>query len=74
MHTRADFRCAGLFRNPSHTPLLRGRTFTERDDASPPGVVVINETLARRLWPNGDPLNDCLLISHTLDPHTTKIL
>lgn len=53
-------------------PLLRGRTFTERDDASAPGVVVINETLARRLWPNGDPLNDHLLIGRTLDPAYDK--
>lgn len=37
--------------------ILRGRTFTERDDAWAPGVVVIHEALARRLWPNGDPLN-----------------
>jgi len=55
-----------------HIPLLRGRTFTERDDVSAPGVVVINETLARQLWPNGDPLNDHLLIGRTLDPAYEK--
>ena len=37
-------------------PLVRGREFTARDTASAPGVVVINETLARRLWPGEDPL------------------
>jgi putative ABC transport system permease protein len=37
-------------------PLLRGRTFTERDDADGPGVVLINETLARRHWPGEDPI------------------
>jgi putative ABC transport system permease protein len=55
-----------------HVPLLRGRTFTERDDASAQGVVIINETLARRLWPTGDPLNDRLLIGRTLDPAYDK--
>jgi predicted permease len=36
--------------------LLQGRTFTERDRASSEKVVVINETLARTLWPGQDPL------------------
>lgn len=43
-------------------PLLRGRTFTERDDASAPGVVVISEAMARRFWPHGDPLKDRIQI------------
>jgi macrolide transport system ATP-binding/permease protein len=34
-------------------PLLYGRDFTERDNASSPDVVVVNETLARRLSPHG---------------------
>ena len=29
-------------------PILRGRDFTERDDASAPGVVIINQEMARR--------------------------
>ena len=33
--------------------LLRGRFFTSRDLAGPP-VAVVNETLARRCWPNQD--------------------
>jgi putative ABC transport system permease protein len=37
-------------------PLLRGREFTVRDTASAPRVVIVNETLARRLWPGEDPL------------------
>jgi hypothetical protein len=34
--------------------LLKGREFTEADDASAPGVVVVNESLARLLWPDGN--------------------
>lgn len=36
--------------------LLKGRSFTERDDSNAPSVFVVNETMARRLWPNEDPL------------------
>jgi predicted permease len=41
-------------------PLLRGRMFTDRDDASAPGVVIINEAMAKQNWPQGDPLRDRL--------------
>jgi putative ABC transport system permease protein len=37
-------------------PLRRGRYVNERDNASGPPVVVINETLARKVFPNEDPL------------------
>jgi predicted permease len=37
--------------------LLRGRLFTTSDMAeSAPPVVIVNETLARRIWPNEDPI------------------
>jgi predicted permease len=38
-------------------PLLRGRTFTDRDIETAPQVAIVNDTLARRYFPNGeDPL------------------
>jgi len=37
-------------------PLLRGRSFDEHDDASREPVVMINETMQRRFWPNEDPV------------------
>ena len=39
-------------------PLLKGRFFDPRDTADAPGVVLINEALARREWPDGDPLGE----------------
>jgi putative ABC transport system permease protein len=36
--------------------LVRGRTFTERDRAGSPLVMVINETLAREAFPGQDPI------------------
>jgi putative ABC transport system permease protein len=36
-------------------PILRGRTFTEQDDAKAAKVVIVNETMARDFWKGGDP-------------------
>lgn len=41
----------GFFQTMS-IPLLAGRDFTERDDNKSAGLVLINETMARRFWPN----------------------
>ncbi len=45
----------------SYLPMLkatlqRGRFFTEDDDGSHPGVTVINQTFARKYFPNVDPI------------------
>jgi putative ABC transport system permease protein len=37
-------------------PLKQGRAFTERDRAASPGVVIINEAMADRYWPNQNPI------------------
>jgi putative ABC transport system permease protein len=47
--TPGAFRALGI-------PLLRGRDFTERDGIEAPGVLVVNEAMARRFWPDRDPL------------------
>jgi predicted permease len=38
------------------TPLVRGGGFTDRDGQGSRPVVVINETMAERYWPDQDPL------------------
>jgi putative ABC transport system permease protein len=38
------------------TTVLRGREFTARDTEDAPPVVVINEEMARRFWPDRNPL------------------
>lgn len=37
-------------------PLVKGRAFDERDIKGAPEVVIVNEALAQRFWPNEDPL------------------
>jgi hypothetical protein len=42
-------------------PVVRGRTFTEQDDEGL-RAVVINEAFASRLWPNGEPTNEGIIL------------
>ncbi len=37
-------------------PILRGRKFTDRDTAGAPPVIIVNQGMVRRFWPNGDAL------------------
>jgi predicted permease len=37
-------------------PLLRGREFDDRDDDTRPKAVIINERMARRFWPDENPI------------------
>jgi putative ABC transport system permease protein len=43
-------------------PVIRGRGIDETDRLGTPDVAIVNETLARRLWPNADPLGRRLRI------------
>ncbi len=50
----------GYFANMG-IPLLRGRDFTREDGPTGAGVAIVNETLARRLWPGKDAVGQKLL-------------
>ncbi len=41
--------------------LRAGRDFTEHDDAAGQPVIIVNETLARRLWPGQDPIGKAVM-------------
>jgi putative ABC transport system permease protein len=41
-------------------PLIRGRMFGEQDDLNSPHVAVISESLARKRWPNQDPIGQVI--------------
>ena len=49
-------------------PILRGRDFTDGDTAGAPGVVIINQEMARRFWPSSEPLSDRLIIGRGMRP------
>jgi predicted permease len=43
-------------------PLVRGRGFTEVDRAGAPPAIVVNESFARRFWPDQDPLGRRVIV------------
>jgi putative ABC transport system permease protein len=49
-------------------PMIRGRVFTERDDAAAPPVVVINQAMAKQFWKNEDPIGQRLIIGSGMGP------
>ena len=44
------------------THLLRGRPFSGAEVTGGARVAIVNETMARTLWPNRDPIGQCLLM------------
>lgn len=44
------------------SPLTRGRDFTSSDTRSAPGVVIVNDVIAERLWPSINPLGQRLRV------------
>jgi putative ABC transport system permease protein len=49
-----------------HTPVLQGRAFTARDNASAPMVVIVNQTIADRYWPGQNPIGKHLANSRDM--------
>jgi predicted permease len=42
-------------------PILKGRDFTAGDSPNAPDVVIVNEILAKTLWPNADAIGQVLM-------------
>lgn len=51
----------GYFRT-MQIPLLSGREFTDQDNSSAPLVAVINETMAKRYWPEGNAVGQRVML------------
>ena len=51
----AYFRTMGI-------PLLAGRVFADSDTSQAPPVIVVNQTLARRFWPQANPIGGRLVV------------
>ena len=54
-------------------PILRGHAFTEQDRKDSPPVVLVNDTLARRMWPNEDPIGKRLKVGGVDGPWRTVV-
>jgi putative ABC transport system permease protein len=53
------------------TPLLKGRYFTEADNAEAPGVIIINQAMAKKYWPGEDALGKRINFGNA-DPQAIK--
>jgi len=53
--------------------LLRGRLFTDADVETTPPVAVINEAMARKYWPNEDPMGRHLKLNPEKSSWTTVV-
>lgn len=49
-------------------PIVKGRSLTEFDTAQSPGVVVINQTMVRKYFPNQNPIGRRIVIAKNLGP------
>ena len=61
------FRAMGI-------PIRAGRVFADSDSADSPKVMVINESMARRFWPNEDPIGKRVTMKDWGPPLTGEIV
>ncbi len=58
---RAEYRLAGSgYFAAMRIPLLRGRTFDASDQPNSPNAAVVSQSLARKYWPNEDPIGQTI--------------
>ncbi|HEV2383345.1 MAG TPA: ABC transporter permease [Terriglobia bacterium] len=64
--------CPNYFRTMG-IPILKGREFTHQDSLSAPGVIVINETMARKFWPKEDSVGRAIRLGGSDGPRLTVV-
>ena len=71
----ADIRIvAGEYFSTMRIPLLRGRWFDAHDTASSHRVMIINQTMAQRFWPNENPIGKLVTMLEWGPPMTGEIV
>ncbi|HZR24537.1 MAG TPA: ABC transporter permease [Vicinamibacterales bacterium] len=55
-----------------HATLVRGRFFDQRDSPTAPKVIIVDEKLAHRFWPNQDPIGRRMFLPADIN-HLTAI-
>jgi len=67
-HNEGRYRvCSPSYFQTMGIAILKGRPFTEQDQAGAKPVIIVNETLARRFWPEGDALGKRMRLYGPLD-------
>jgi putative ABC transport system permease protein len=64
--------CPNYFRTMG-VPILKGREFTHQDTVTAPGVIVVNETMTRKFWPNQDAVGRAIRLGGPDGPPLTVI-
>jgi putative ABC transport system permease protein len=55
-------------------PVVRGRDFTDRDTVDAPWVAIVNQAMARRYWPNEDPIGKRVTLDIVPDERPREIV
>jgi len=55
-------------------PILEGREFTDRDTSASPWVVVINQTMAKRYWPNESAIGKQIRLDYVPDEPLREVV
>jgi putative ABC transport system permease protein len=53
---------------------IQGRDFNERDTASAPSVVIVNQTMAKRFWPNESAIGKLIRLDYVPDEPLREIV
>lgn len=61
MEVVTDFDGPDFFRT-MRIPLAQGRDFERQDNAQSTDVAIVNETMARRYWPQGDAIGSSVIV------------
>jgi putative ABC transport system permease protein len=64
--------CPGYFRAMA-IPMIKGREFTNNETLHSPGVIVVNESMARLYWPKEDAIGKAIRFGGSNGPRLTII-
>lgn len=72
---KVDIRMAtpGYFKTMGMA-LTRGRQFTDQDRRDTPAVIIVNESLAAKVWPNEDPVGKRLMIDYNRGKYLYEVV
>lgn len=54
--------------------LLRGRNFSAQDRRDTPAVLIVNESMARQVWPNEDPIGKRLMLDYNRGKYAYEVI